>query len=569
MVGFLRRLALAVLVAVATTVAAATPASAHAVLLSTAPSGFQLLPDSPRELRLTFSEPVDVGLTSVRLVSPRGADVEGLGAPVHPDGAAASVVIPIPDTLANGTYTAVWRVVSADTHPVQGAFTFSVREATAPAPVTTEGDWAVGGLYGLARFLAAAGFALLLGTAFVAAVCWPGAGSSRRARALATVGVATATSASVVALVLYGPYAAGRSVAAVFDPGLLVGTLGSRTGVLLALRVVVLAAAWVFLRRWFGAVRWPFLLAAALVTALTWGLGAHGAADPLAWVTVPVSAVHLVAIAAWLGGLPALAVLLRSGDVQAMRTAVPRFSTLAGVCVAVVAVTGLYQSWRQVGQVSALVDTTYGWWLLGKLSLVALLLATGYLTRRWVRGHYRQDAPATVTEKRAAKRAPASGEIGRFRALIAVEMVVAALILGVTATLVGTEPAVAERSRERAPASSAEGPLSMAVPFDAGGLEGRGQLALAMEPAKVGRNQLHLVLLTPQGAPKTAPEVRAELRLPEADIGPLPVPLTAGGPGHWLSTELDLPMPGQWELAVVVRTTEIDQTTVRIPVNAR
>ena len=60
---------------------------------------------------------------------------------------------------------------------------------------------------------------------------------------------------------------------------------------------------------------------------------------------------------------------------------------------AVVAVTGLYQSWRQVGQVSALVDTTYGWWLLGKLSLVALLLATGYLTRRWVRGHYRQDAP--------------------------------------------------------------------------------------------------------------------------------------------------------------------------------
>ncbi|GAA4438414.1 copper resistance protein CopC [Actinokineospora soli] len=555
MVGFLRSLALAVLDAVEALVATAAPASAHAVLVATAPSGYQLLPDSPRELRLTFSEPVDVGLASVRLVSPRGADVPGLGAPVHPDGAAAALSIAIPETLANGTYTAVWRVVSADTHPVQGAFTFSVREATAPAAVATEGDWLLGGLYGVARFLAAIGFALLLGTAFLAAACWPGAASNRGARLLATVGAATATCGSLAALVLYGPYAAGRWV---FDPGV----LGSRIGVLLAVRVVVLAAAWVFLRRWFGVVRWQFVVAAGLGVAVTWGLGAHGAGDSLAYVTVPLSAVHLVAIAVWLGGLPALGVLLRTGDVVGMRSAVPRFSRIAGVCVAVVVATGVYQSWRQVGELSALVDTAYGWWLLGKVALVALLLGTGYLTRRWVRGQY---ASETVT-KRTVKRAP--GEIRRFRTLVAVEMAVAALVLGVTATLVGTEPAVAERDRSRGPAG-VEGPLSMAVPFDAGGLEGRGQLALALDPSAVGKNQLHLVLLTPEGKPKSAPEVRAELRLEEAGIGPLAVPLVAGGPGHWLSTNLDLPMPGRWEMSVVVRTTEIDQTTVRIPVNAR
>ncbi|MFC7614499.1 CopD family protein [Actinokineospora soli] len=215
-----------------------------------------------------------------------------------------------------------------------------------------------------------------------------------------------------------------------------------------------------------------------------------------------------------------------------------------------------------MGELSALVDTAYGWWLLGKVALVALLLGTGYLTRRWVRGQY---ASETVT-KRTVKRAP--GEIRRFRTLVAVEMAVAALVLGVTATLVGTEPAVAERDRSRGPAG-VEGPLSMAVPFDAGGLEGRGQLALALDPSAVGKNQLHLVLLTPEGKPKSAPEVRAELRLEEAGIGPLAVPLVAGGPGHWLSTNLDLPMPGRWEMSVVVRTTEIDQTTVRIPVNAR
>jgi copper transport protein len=120
-----------------------------------------------------------------------------------------------------------------------------------------------------------------------------------------------------------------------------------------------------------------------------------------------------------------------------------------------------------------------------------------------------------------------------------------------------------------------DGPVSRAIPFDAGGQNGKGQLVLVFTPAKVGPNELHVAVLDPGGGTKKVPELRAELRLPAASIGPIPVPLTAEGadrfssPDHYLSPQVSLPMAGQWELALTVRTSEIDQTTVRIPVNAR
>lgn len=575
-----------VLLALFAMLAAAGQASAHAVLLSTTPGGWQLLADSPKEVSLRFTEPVDLGLTQVRLVDPRGKEVAGLGGPEHPEGRRDTVLVRVPATLANGTYTVAWRVVSADTHPVRGAFTFSVREATAPASAEAlpEGDTLVSVLYGTSRWVATAGLALLVGTAFLVAVCWPGAVARRGVRRLLVAGAAATLGATLVSLLLYGPYAGGRPLAAVAGTGVLASALGSRVGLSLAARVLLLGVATALLVRHLGrdhvdadlpartrARRGALVLAGSAVLAVTWSLVTHGAAGGLAPLSVPVDVLHLTATGVWLGGLPALAVLLRSGDVTTMRAAIPRFSTAAGVCVAVVAVTGLYQGWQQVGTPAALFGTTYGAWLLAKLGLVAVLLAGGALARRWVRKHYGAAEPVTVTGKRQAKRGPEAGEVGGFRKLVLAELVVAALLLGVTASLLGTEPARAELDRERNPAAvgGAEGPLSLAVPFDAGGLRGRGQVAFVLTPAAVGRNELHLVVLDPEGRPKQVPEVRAELSLPEAGIGPIAVPLTDGGPAHHVGTGVELPTPGRWELAIVVRTTEIDQTTVRVPVNAR
>jgi copper transport protein len=578
----------AVLLALAGTVASAAPAMAHAVVLSTSPANYRVLDGSPTEVSLTFSEPIDLGLASLRLVDPQGTDI-GLGALAHPGGATEVVAARVPDVLADGTYTVVWHAVSADTHPVQGAFTFSVGEATASGAadlVNDAGDPVLATGYGVLRWVAFTGLALLVGSACFVAWCWPAGGRRRGMRVLFWSGWAGLVAATVLSLLLYGPYATGRPLGAVVDPAVLGTTLGTRMGVLLLLRMVLLGVAAVgaagYLRRRAATDppagvdrprRTAVVLAFAVAVAVTWSLATHSATGAQVAVALPVDVVHLVAMAVWLGGLAALGgVLLRSGDVAAMRLALPRFSRVALVCVGLLLATGTYQAWHAVGTPSALFGTTYGRVLIGKVGLAAALVVLGAAARRWVRRHY-QFAIVTVTDKRRARRAPDDGEVARFRRVVTGEAVIAAVLLGLTAFLVNAEPARAEQARERAAAQGVPGggATNLAVPFDAGGgPAGRGQLALVLLPGQVGPNELHLSVLDTFGAPRNVAELRAQLSLSDRGIGPIPVPLQyAGAPGHYLGAGVRIPLPGHWQLALTVRTSEVDETTVRVPVEVR
>src|ERR1039457_2695766 len=95
----------------------APPAFAHAVLLQTTPGEGAVLTTPPKTVSLTYDEQVSVDPGSIRVYDTNGnrvdtgsiakasADVVSVG--VHPH-------------LANGAYVVTWRVISADTHPVQG-----------------------------------------------------------------------------------------------------------------------------------------------------------------------------------------------------------------------------------------------------------------------------------------------------------------------------------------------------------------------------------------------------------------------------------------------------------------
>src|SRR5207249_2574337 len=90
------------------------------------------------------------------------------------------------------------------------------------------------------------------------------------------------------------------------------------------------------------------------------------------------------------------------------------------------------------------------------------------------------------------------GEVSRFRRTIATEVVVAAVVLGVTASLVNVEPAAAElaRIRETASIPARTGPVNVVLPFDTGGgPDGVGKLAALVTPGAVGRNEVHLAVL--------------------------------------------------------------------------
>ena len=120
---------------------------------------------------------------------------------------------------------------------------------------------------------------------------------------------------------------------------------------------------------------WIVAVILALGSLLTISLQSHAAAvgSPLAIV---LDWAHLAAMSAWLGGLLPLFLLLRSTSLPP-GLLVPRFSRLALVCVAALALTGMYSAYIHVGTLDALTQTTYGWALIVKVGFFGLLVLLG------------------------------------------------------------------------------------------------------------------------------------------------------------------------------------------------
>ena len=57
--------------------------------------------------------------------------------------------------------------------------------------------------------------------------------------------------------------------------------------------------------------------------------------------------------------------------------------------------------------------------------------------------------------------------------------------------------------------------------------------------------------------------------LAEQDLGPIDVPLVDYGQGHWSTDTAEFPLAGDWQLELLARTSDIDQTrfAVTIPVS--
>ncbi|MFI7297514.1 copper resistance CopC/CopD family protein [Streptomyces sp. NPDC050121] len=396
------------------------PASAHAALRSADPADGSVVKTAPGSITLTFTESVGLLDDSFRVFDPDNQRLK-TGKSEHADGRADTARITLPGKLGTGTFTVAWRVVSADSHPIAGAFTFSVGEPSAipPAlPSTSVENSATSGLFNIGRYVAYLAAALLIGTAAFVAVCRPP--DIRPLRGLLLAGWWALTVSTVFLLLLRGPYETGAGPAEVLDPAGLTRTLGTRPGLALVARLALLAAAAVLLLRQRGLLKErkgeqpsrPVLLTGAVLAvglALTWAAAEHASAGIQVPAAMTSSVLHLLSMAVWLGGLTALLTLLYRASVPGR--VVNGFSRLAGWSVTVLVVTGVYQSWRGVGSVSALTDTTYGRVLLAKLAMVTLLLAAGARSRQTVTTATRGARGATeTTEAREAREATEATE---------------------------------------------------------------------------------------------------------------------------------------------------------------
>ncbi|MFJ9061487.1 copper resistance CopC/CopD family protein [Streptomyces sp. NPDC102409] len=609
--------------------ACASPASAHAALTGSDPQDGAVVATAPGEVTLTFSEQIAMSDDSIRVLDPSGKRADD-GAPRDlTAGGAVRYGVQLHSGLPDGTYTVAWQAVSADSHPVSGAFTFSVgapSETTVALPSDSAGGGLVGALYGIARYAAYAGFILLAGGSAFVLACWQRGAGARPLQRLVVRGWVTLTAATLAMLLLRSPYTGSGKLADAFDLDGLQAVLDTKPGAALVSRLLLLGASALFIAVLFGAyakredekekkdLTFGLATGGAVIAAGiagTWALAEHASTGIQPGIAMPVDVLHLLAVAGWLGGLAALLVALyRTPDITS--AAVRRFSRMAFGSVLVLASTGLYASWRQVGSWSALTGTRYGQLLLLKVGLVAVLVGVAWTSRRWtarlagatagpvassgtgetagatetadpVEPGASADAPeeavdperaAQLSRQRAAltatkeKRArDADPDRSGLRRSVLVEAGIAAVLLVVTTILTSTEPGRTEEETARgsttsAPAPVTGGQLNLTLPFDTGGRNGKGTVRLDISPGGTGANSVHLWVDGPDERPLDVPEVKLAFTLESKDIGPLPVVPDRLTEGHWTASGVQIPMAGDWTVAVTVRTSDIDQTTI-------
>ncbi|NUR02840.1 MAG: copper resistance protein CopC/CopD, partial [Streptomyces sp.] len=400
--GALRSLVLLLFAVAGVLLAGAAPASAHAALTGSDPAQGVVVKQAPGQVALTFSEKVAMNDDSLRVLDPRGKPVQ-TGRPANLSG--TTYAVKLRSGLGKGTYTVTYQVVSADSHPVSGAYTFSVG---APSPTVvsgtgpTAGGGTVGALYAIGRYASYAGFIVLAGGAAFVLACWQRGAGVRPVQRLVVGGWLTLTAATLWLLLLRGAYTTSGKFGDVFDLGLLGPVLQTKTGAALVSRLLLLAAAALFIAVLFGAYTkrdegqekrdltfglaiGGVVVAAGLATS--WAMAEHASVGLQPGIAMPVDVLHLLAVAAWLGGLTALLVALyrAPAETPVEAAAVRRYSRLAFCSVVTLAATGTYQSWRQLGSWSAFTDTRYGQLLLVKIGLVAVMVAIASVSRRWTR----------------------------------------------------------------------------------------------------------------------------------------------------------------------------------------
>jgi copper transport protein len=567
-------------------------ASAHARLEATSPAQGATVKKEPGAVVFTFDEPVEGNFGAVRVYDAKGDRVDE-GDAFHPGGKGPRLGVHLKPGLPDGSYTATYRVVSADGHIVSSGYVFSIGKA-GKAPTQTVAEL-IGGsgsgtvteiAYGLARGLSYAAIAVGVGGVVFLLLCWlpavlaverGGDGRDedddgarrhtatdavaasreafyRRLRIALWIAAGVGAIAAAAQIVLEGAEAAGVSGFSALTETIVRETLQTRFGTIWGFALV----AWVLFAALVPLVLRNRARALALVPlaylVICPALGGHASTQSPVGLNFPVNVVHVGAMAVWLGGLATLLLVLPAATRAAASPAdrarllagpLARFSNIALAAVALIMTTGLIQAYVYIRHLDDVLTTGYGRAVLAKFLLLLCVIGVAAYNRR-------RSVPRL---QGIAARGETPGGAGvMLRRALRGEVALLLVVLAVTAALASYAP----------PVSAQSGPFSITT------TSGPTTLELDVDPARVGANQIHIYYFDAKtGAQYSeAKELKVTATLPSKHIGPLPLSVQDAGPGHFIIGNALLNAPGEWKLDLTLRVSAFDQfeKTVEVPV---
>jgi copper transport protein len=511
----------------------------------------------PASVAMTFSEEVEPRFAIVSVTDAGGRQVTA-GSPRRDASGSETIVVPL-ERVPQGWYLVYWRVVSADGHPVRGAFTFAVGPNPGPAPefvIPSISETAATPKLVAARavvffsVLVAIGL-FVLRIAIARPVVRRVQGSTLRGVTIAFAAAAAVGLAATPVYVLLAtadfalrPWHALGELVPLLD-----GSSFGRGFLVLELcfALFVLAAV---LALWVDRPERPQrsvaellatagALAAAAAVLFVPGVAGHAAQTPPRGIALSLNWLHLIAGAVWLGGLVGLLVLWRSlpaaRRVAGLVVSVPRFSNVAIGLVLLLLATGIWATAIHMPTWGALWETSYGQTVLVKIALftAAVALAAGNLTRARPRL-----AAARVQAELGARPAGVLRRLVGGEALLLVGAVTAA---GLLASLAPPSKALARAGG--ALARVGPGPVQRAV-------EHRGyELRVVVAPNRAAVQNSFALRITRDGAPVRGAAVKATFSMLDMEMGDQIYRLTETRPGLYAHDAPALVMVGHWGLA--------------------
>ena len=483
-------------------------ASAHAVLDNSVPTSGATLEDTPLQIVLDFDESVESSLGYIKLFSSSGKRVQ-LPA-VKADASDASIVRVVPPTLAQDSYVAVYRVISADGHPVEGAITFRVGAGAVSnlasvietALQDSETSNAVKVAMALMRFISYIAISIVLaGIFFLLGSDAPRKGLNR---AVVLAGSVLGLSTALLYL-LHGMNASGGSWAQIANVSVVKDVFSTQVGESLFARIVVSFLLVSVVARW-----GKFVAVFAFATLpFTYAFAGHAAVDSPAALTIALLALHVAAVGVWCGGL----ILLMF--VKDIRTTpiVEWFSQRAAILIAVVVATGVVQALLLMDGIGNLTKTSYGKALIAKVCVVGIMLICAAIVRR---------------------RFYESG-VSRLRAVLCAEVVVGLVVLSITSGMVAASPR----------------PTVSNAPFSTALVQGDVIANITISPPRVGESEMHVIVSPPNGSLDPVLAIKARFSLVSGSVPPIQAELNAVGPNHFVGY-IQFVYPGEWKVDVIV-----------------
>jgi len=555
----------------------------HAFVINSSPSQSGSIAASPQQIDVFFSEPVDLRYSSLKVLDSNGKQVDkGDVGYLQNDESQLTVSVP---RLKDGTYTVSTNVLSQiDGHVTDNAFVFAIGQAVLPTNVSSSGPSST--LYlpeAIARFPTLLAQVMIVGAAFGSLWMW---------RPLSKISSLTESTSQirhmvnknltiyyvVASIILVSSNFAILYFQAVAINGSVIDVLGTRFGTVLLERslisFIIFGLSLYEYRQFrkkesraFSRLETMGILTIGIILLATTSLIGHGASSKQLMPLI-IDFVHNLTASIWIGGTFYLAFvlipILKASKMNlyyklaTLSVWIPRYSTLVVTLLGTLIITGPFLLYILEDNLSLVIGSLYGTFLIAKLSLAGLMVILGgyssiFIYNRVVNllkvaqvvgikpSNYKLPNGESESERKA------ESTVVNFRKALVIESILGIALLLSVGLLVNT--GVPESEMQNLSQASTKESIEIEHYESTRFVDNDTKIGLSITPYDVGNNNFKISFLDVNGKPIEVQSAEIKYRQIEKSIGPITIDLEKQSTGVF-SANASFGIPGLWDMEV-------------------